>query len=134
MHVSNITSIKGEWFKTDDKSLLQKPKCFVGWSEFANIALGTQALCKEHKFRASYNASERRQVARVEGFEAGVQAGFTLGPILNLAPKATRSWVFHSTVQHFGAPSSYMQAVNLSRGNVALVLDSKQSKRGLSLS
>ncbi|CAG9947713.1 unnamed protein product [Clonostachys rosea f. rosea IK726] len=113
LHVSNLTSIKGEWFKTGEKSLLQQFKCFLGWSELANIAL------------------ERRQVARVEGFEAGVQAGFTLGPILNLAPKATRSWVFHSTVQHFGAPSSYMQAINLSRGKVALVLDSKTKQAWL---
>lgn len=131
LHVSNLTSIKGEWFKTGEKSLLQQFKCFLGWSELANIALGTRAFCEQNKFRASYNTLERRQVARVEGFEAGVQAGFTLGPILNLAPKATRSWVFHSTVQHFGAPSSYMQAINLSRGKVALVLDSKTKQAWL---
>ncbi|VUC32673.1 unnamed protein product [Clonostachys rosea] len=112
-------------------SMQMKSRCFLGWSELANIALGTKTLCEQNKLRASCNTLDQHQVLRPEGFEAGVQAAITLTPIFNTAPKAAFSWVFHSTTQHFSASRIYTQALNLGRRKTALVLDSRTKQAWL---
>jgi hypothetical protein len=122
-----LKSIQHGWFKTTEVGLLRHARCFLGWSEAANILLGTRQLLEHHQLRHSIGTGERLKTAHREGFEAGAQIGFSIGP-MNLGSKGTHSWSFRSNVQRFNPSNQYIQGIRLSSRKVALIIDS-QSKQ-----
>lgn len=126
---SSFPSILGAWYKTRDVNIFRTSKCFLGWFARANILLGTRQLVvnSHNRLNWSINTEERLQSARIEGFGANGQLGFTAGPI-NTAFQLVSTWRFHSNVQHFCRHDQYSTALRMCRGNVALVIDSESQQ------
>lgn len=125
----SLPSILGSWYKSRDVNMLRSSKCFVGWFARANVLLGTRQLVvnSHNRLNWSIETKEHRQSARMEGFQANVQLGFTAGPI-NTALQVGRTWRFHSNVQHYYRHEQYSTALRLCRGNVAIVIDSESKQ------
>lgn len=125
----SLPSIRGSWYKSRDVNMLRSSKCFVGWFARANVLLGTRQLVANSHYRLNWSieTKEHRQSARMEGFEANGQLGFTAGPI-NTALQLVSTWRFHSNVQHFYRHEQYSTALRLCRGNVAIVIDSESKQ------
>lgn len=104
---SQLSSVAGDWFKTQDPNMLRNSICLLGWFEYANILLGTRELLEHSQNKLTWSATPPQyRSTRREGFEIGGQFGFSAGPI-NITPQVARSWRFHSNVQRFSAPSTY---------------------------
>lgn len=125
----SLPSIRGSWYKSRDVNMLRSSKCFVGWFARANVLLGTRQLVENSHNRLNWSieTKEHRQTARMEGFEANGQLGFTAGPI-NTALQLVSTWLFHTNVQQFDRHEKYGMALHLCRGNVAIVIDSESKQ------
>lgn len=121
----DLEGTKEQWLRTDDLSLLQGAKCFLGWYKNAYILLGTNQLTEMPRWSGS-----RRQKHRSLHL-AAVSLGAAIGPSSPLqgGPAANMTFNYVNNVQTFEPSREYARALDYERRKTALVVDYSE-KRG----
>jgi hypothetical protein len=125
-----LNSVQHTWFKTTDLKLIQRARCFVGWSNVGKILLGTRQLLENNRMEYSVDTEEHHQTLYKGGIEAGGQLGFSFSPI-NVTAQVVQTLQLRSNVQRFEPSKMYLESIHLSYDKIALVVDSKSKQSWL---